>query len=157
MKPMILLLALAALVSMAGLVPFPHGEIADLTPVDLVCLTREDGQVLVTAAGGLAARGGDPAAALAQLHAAAPGRLLLETVDHAVFTGLTPDPAQLLESGLRPAVGVYTAPEQPEDPAALAKYLRIRTGGVTLGMLSDAPETPVPALKKGENGLFLPE
>lgn len=136
--------------------PFSGGNVADLSPVEILCLSREGGEILAVCDSGIAARGWDVAAAVENLHAAAPGRLFLGTVDNVVFTDVTPDAALLLDVGLRPAVGLYRARKKVEDPDALAEYLRTHGGGTTLGMLAaDASET-IPMLQTGETGLVLP-
>ena len=133
--------------------PFPSGGLADLTPAELLCLSRDGDAVLARCDGGLAARGASPVQAVENLRAAAPGRLELGTVDFAVLTDLPPSCLQDL--ALRPACAVYAAPAV-EDPDALAVYLRSHRGGVTLGMLADDPSLPVPQLLPGETGLVLP-
>lgn len=134
--------------------PFPSGNVADLTPVEILCLSRENGDVLAVCDGGVAARGQDVADAVENLHDAAPGRLFLGTVDTVVFANLTPEADALLEVGVRPAAGVYVTRDQTDDPDALAVYLRSRDS-VTLGMLQEDANLAIPVLQKGETGLVL--
>ena len=156
MRPMVLLLVLAAALSLFGLTPFSGRDIADLTPTELLVFSSAEGGVTVKTEDGLAAWGREISHALSALRAAAPGQLYLATVDRVVFT-FSPVPAEaLLESGLRPGTAVYFSP-QVEDVKALNEYLSARKGGVTLGQLGQAPQSPVPTLVPGETGLYLKE
>ena len=156
MKPMAFLLAAVAALSFCGLVPFAGADVAELCPVQILCISaREDG-FLIRADGGVAASGSDLPAALASLGDAAPGRLLLATVDQIVVCGFSPDARLLLRCGLRPAVRIYLSPEEPDDPDALGRYLSTHSGSLTLGKLSDdGGAGEIPRLTKGESGLML--
>ena len=156
MKPMAFLLAAVAALSFCGLVPFTGADVAELCPVQILCISaREDG-FFIRADGGVAASGSDLPDALESLGNAAPGRLLLATVDQVVVCGFSPDARLLLNCGLRPAVRVYRSSAEPEDPDALAEYLSTHSGSLTLGKLSDDGGTDeIPCLTPGENGLML--
>lgn len=134
--------------------PFSSGNVADLTPAEILCLSREKDAVVAVCDGGVAARGQDVADAVANLHDAASGRLFLGTVDTVVFVNLTPVADALLAAGVRPAAGVYVTRDKTDDPDALAVYLRSRDS-VTLGMLQEDGSLTVPVLQKGETGLIL--
>lgn len=135
--------------------PFVSSNVAELAPVEILCLQKDGAEILAVCDGGIAARGATAEQAVQALHNAAPGRLFLGTVDHLVVTGLRPDASGLMGLGLRPAVGVYEAPEKAEDPGALAKYLRVHSGGVTLGMLEEDGSLSLPRLERGASGLIL--
>ena len=155
MRPVSFLLAILALCALAGVIPFSAGELSRVIPAELLVVSAADGGVLVQVDSGTAAWGADVPEALETLSRAAPGSLLLSTVDRLVFCGLLPEAEELLDCGLRPAAAVFLSPE-PEDPEALRKYLR-NVGGVTLGILADAPQTPLPRLIQGQSGLYLDE
>lgn len=150
MRPMVILLLLCVLLAAAGLLPFRGSNVSDLSVAEILCFRQEGDEVVVLCDGGLSARGKTVSQAIENLHAAAPGELFLGTVDFAVFTGVEPEASALLQAGLRPAVGLYLAP-QVEEPDALAKYLRHHGGGCTLGMLEENGSLPLPRLKQGEN------
>ena len=156
MRPMVLLLLLTAALSALSLTPFSGGDIADLTPTELLVFAPGEGGITVQTEDGLAAWGADIPRALDALRAAAPGRLFLATVEHVVFSTMPPDAKALLDGGLRPGTAVYTAP-QPEDVSSLNAYLRPRRGRVTLGALQETPALAIPALVQGETGLYLKE
>lgn len=155
MRSMALLLFVCMILAAAGLVPFPSGSISRLSPAELLCISPENG-VTVRCDGGLAASGADLPTALTRLHQSAPGRLLLQTVDHVVYAGMEPDAEELLEAGLRPASRLYRSAVVPENLDALAEYLRSHGENVTLGALREMPWTAVPLLVQGAAGLYLP-
>ena len=150
MRLFVILLALCMIAAGMGWLPFEGGNVANLSPVEIVCFST-DGEVLAVCDGGLAARGRSVTETVERLRAAAPGRLLTDTVDYVVFSGMVPDVEALAELGLRPAVGVYRAPAPVKNPDALAVYLRTHGGGVTLGMLEEDASLTVPLLVRGEN------
>ena len=152
MRPMVLLLAAVCLAAFLGAVPFVSADVAELCPVEIMCITAEDGGITVTADGGLAASGADLPTALENLRAAATGRLLLDTVDELTLTNVTPTPQALLDCGLRPAVRVFRSPPVA-DADALAAYLAKWDGGMTLGMWSEEPTLPLPRLQPCRTGL----
>ena len=156
MRPMLFLLLLAAVLSAFGLSPFRGGDIADLTPTELLSFAPAEGGVTVKTEDGLAAWGRDLPSALQTLHAAAGGRLFLATVEQVVFSSMPPEAEPLLQAGVRPGTAVYAAP-QAEDLKALNDYLRPRRGRVTLGSLREDPHLSVPTLRRGEAGLYLEE
>lgn len=149
MRPMVFLLLACALLAMAGLVPFKGTNVSDLQVAEILCFRQEGENVVVSCDGGFAARGKTVTQAVENLHAAAPGELFLGTVDFVVFTGLEPEAKTLLDVGLRPAVSLYKAPNV-EDSGALAKYLAHHDVGVTLGMLQEKGNLPIPQLRQGE-------
>lgn len=137
MRAMGVLLLLAALISFLGWIPFPARDVAEVTPVKLLCLSAEGGAVQVTSETGLSAMGTDAASAIRRLTEAAPGHLLLATVDHVIVTGFRPSAREMLACGLRPAVKLYDAPRGVSDPPLAEEWLAAREGGVSLGELSD--------------------
>ena len=147
-----LFLAAVAAASFLRLVPFEGADVAELCPVEILCLEQTAEGIRVTADGGLAASGGDLAQALRHLEEAASGRLLLDTVDQVTLTGLTVTPAALLECGLRPATRVFRSPTV-KDADALAAYLARWEGGLTLGRWSESPTAVLPGLVACETGL----
>lgn len=155
MRAMMILLAVCLLAGMANLLPFEGSQISQLSPVEILCLYRQEDGVLAVCDGGIAAKGETVLQAVENLHTSAPGRLFLDTVDHVVCAGLDPEAETLLEAGLRPAVSIYTADHPPEDLKILAKYLQVHGGGVTLGRLEEQPHAPVPRLQTGVSGLYL--
>ncbi|MBQ7523620.1 MAG: hypothetical protein IJT07_03795 [Oscillospiraceae bacterium] len=155
MKPMALLLAAVAVCSFFGAVPFACSDIADLAPAQILCVEGGESGVLLCTDGGIAARGETLERAMIQLKNAAPGELLLATVDELVLVSYPPEAGAFLDAGLRPATSVYLAPALPESVDALAKYLHEQKDGVTLGMLADGVPRPVPRLVRGVNGLVV--
>lgn len=149
MRPMVILLLVCALLAMAGLVPFKGSNVSDLQVAEILCFRQEGENVVVSCDGGFSARGETTKQAVEQLHKAAPGELFLGTVDFVVFTGMEPEAKTLLDLGLRPAVSLYKAPNV-EDSGVLAKYLSHHDVGVTLGMLQEKGNLPIPQLKQGE-------
>ena len=151
---MALLLAAAAVCSFCGAVPFACSDIADLAPAQILCVEGGDGVYLCTD-GEIAARGATLDDAMIQLKNAAPGELLLATVDQLVLVSYPADAQSFLDAGLRPATKVYLAPTLPTSVDALARYLHEQKGGVTLGMLQDGVPEPIPRLVRGENELVV--
>ena len=144
-KIMALLLVLSLGASFLGVVPFPSSDISKLTIVELLCFMETSEGVAVTTEDGMTATGVSISDALRLLKAAAPGKLLLGTVDHITVCGVSPRTSELLASGLRPAAKVYRAPSSL-DPEAAAEYFRNHEGGVSLGELAEDTSAPLPRL-----------
>ena len=152
---MALLLAAAAVCSFCGAVPFACSDIADLAPAQILCVEGGADGVCLCTDGGIAARGATLDEAMLQLKNAAPGELLLATVDQLVLVSYPADAEPFLGGGLRPATKVYLAPTLPTSVDALARYLHEQKGGVTLGMLQDGLPKRIPRLVRGENELVV--
>lgn len=141
-KIMALLLVLSLGASFLGVVPFPSSDISKLTIVELLCFADAAQGVAVTTEDGMTATGASVSDALRLLKAAAPGKLLLGTVDHITICGVAPRASELLACGLRPAAKVYRAPSSL-NPEAAAEYFRNHEGGVSLGELAEGSEPPL--------------
>lgn len=156
MRLMALLLLLTAALSLLGLTPFSAFEISRLIPTELLAVSATEDGISLRTEDGYAAWGRDLPRALENLRAAAPGTLLLSTVEQVVLTGVEAPAEALVAGGLRPGTAICTAP-WVEDPGQLAKYLGAREGSVTLGKLLEDPATALPALVQGETGLYFPK
>lgn len=155
MRPLKICFAAVALAGFAGLIPFENEDISHLNPVEILCISRTESGVRIAADGGIAARGNDLREALTRLSEAAPGSLILQSVDQIVFTDCVPDAETLTDCGLRPAVRLYASPVPVENPDALATYLSRHRRGTPLGAWNE--KAALPMLRVGESGLYLEE
>ena len=147
MRAMGVMLLLAALISFLGWIPFSGRDVAEVTPVKLLCLTRTETGIRVTADTGVTAEDTDLRRAFARLEGKTPGHLLLATVDHVTVTGFRPAARDLLACGLRPAAKLYDAPDGIADPGLAESDLATREAGVSLGVLADGGDlAPLPQL-----------
>lgn len=139
--------------------PFSGSDVSELTPVEALVVTREQGQVVVDG-GDCRGRGATWAAALQDLRQGADGRAFLSTAEQIVLCGAA---AELLEdviadAKLRPAASVCLCEGEAPAPERAAAFLR-KKSDVTLRRLRAArlrDETvELPVLIQWEGGLRL--
>jgi len=160
MKRLMLLVALAAALRMAGMIPFESSDAAQLLPIHVLTVDVDAEQILLDG-GAAKGAGRDLDAALADLRSRAEGDVFLATTEQVVLSG---GAVQLLPQivhwqALRPATGICVAPNRLPDVEAAEKFLQAHDPGVTLQQVRAAmlrQETAaLPQLHVSEGGLRL--
>jgi len=135
--------------------PFSRTDVAELLPVQTLCLRQEEGQCLLLTDGGLMGQGADPEEALADLQRTAPGKVVFSTTRQLVVEESGSDyfkPLLDLEA-LRPGTEVYWA-HQPVDPADASGWLNRHGVNTTVSRLQAAwltgERVTIPRLTGGE-------
>jgi len=152
------LLAAAAL-RLLGCIP-AGTDVAELLPVQAVCIAYTRGAVSVRTDGGLLAEGATLEQALEKAELAAEGVLFFSTAEHVILLPGAQRLARQLpaQTRLRPAAKVYLARGQV-DPETAARYLDAHAGTLTIARLQAALETgtdaAIPILRVQEGGLLL--
>ena len=104
--------------------PFSRTDVAELLPVQTLCLYQEADMCTLLTDGGLMGQGADPEEALSDLQRTAPGKVILSTTRQLVVEERGSEffrPLLDLEV-LRPGTEVYLS-NQPVDPADAAGWL----------------------------------
>lgn len=107
--------------------PVEGANVGQLHPVELVMVTREDGQVVLTTDTGDMGQGGDGLSALENLKATATGTVYLDTAAFLLLAEGAETAAEQLRQHLKPTVRVCTA-EPDADLVAAAKFLSAHGG-----------------------------
>lgn len=130
----VIAIALALLFS-----PFQSADVAELLPVQTLCLRQQDGLCRLETDGGLMGKGVDPAKALADLERTAPGKVLLSTTRQLVVEegAATYFKALLDLNALRPGTELYRA-KQPVDAADASSWLSRHGVNVTVSHVQAA-------------------
>ncbi|MCD7755594.1 MAG: hypothetical protein LUJ09_04585 [Firmicutes bacterium] len=129
--------------------PFGGTDLAQLSPVKLLQISRQADTLRIETDTGYSGEGADLDAALQDLADTTPGMIFLETADYLL---LSPDCQTLLPAladSLRPACAVCLTWDTPELEEA-AEYLTVHEPDVTLhDCLTGQPELPVLVQQKG--------
>lgn len=91
------------LIGFSSMMPFHRTDIAELKPVELICISRTAGQVRIETDTGDWGAGPTVEAALKHLKATTAGDVFLETADHLLLYGAEDDLIEELAPHLRPA------------------------------------------------------
>lgn len=91
------------LVGFSALMPFHRTDVAELKPVELICISRVEGQVRIETDTGDWGVGPTVETALEHLKATTAGDVFLETADHLLVRGGEEDLIEELAPHLRPA------------------------------------------------------
>lgn len=135
--------------------PFSRTDVAELLPVQTLCLYQEAGVCTLLTDGGLMGQGADPEEALADLRRTAPGKVVFSTTRQLV---VEESGGAYLESflgleALRPGTEVYWA-EDPIDPADAAEWLNRHGVNTTVSRVQAAwlagESVSLPRLTGGE-------
>lgn len=104
--------------------PFGRTDVAELLPVQTLCLRQEAGQCCLVTDGGLMGQGGNPEEALYDLRRTAPGKVVFSTTRQLVVedSGAAYFKPLLNLEALRPGTELYWA-DGPVDPADAAGWL----------------------------------
>ena len=135
--------------------PFERTDVAELLPVQTLCLRQEEGQCLLLTDGGLMGQGVTPEKALSDLRRTAPGKVVFSTTRQLVVeeSGAEFFKPLLDLDALRPGTEVYWAKE-PVDPADAASWLDRHGVNATVSRLQAAWLTGeremIPLLTGGE-------
>ncbi len=124
---------IAAMVLALFISPFHRRDVAKLQPVQTLSLSRSGALCHLQTDGGLFGEGPDPASALQDLEASAPGELILSTTRQLVLAENARDflePLLALEA-LRPGTELYVS-SQPVDPGDASSFLNSRGTGMTV-------------------------
>lgn len=131
MKRWILYIAVFAGAALFGASPFQGTDISKLAPVEVVWLTDRGGQVHLETDTGDEGWGENVLAALADMKAAAPGSVFLETADYLIVEKGREDLLEQVYDVLRPSCMVCAAEKMP-DMEAVAAYLAAHEPQTTL-------------------------
>ena len=136
----VIAIALALLFS-----PFSRTDVAELLPVQTLCLRQEEGQCLLLTDGGLMGQGETPEKALSDLRRTAPGKVVFSTTRQLVVeeSGEAYFRPLLDMEALRPGTELYRA-KQPVDPADAASWLDRHGVNTTVSRLQAACLTGEP-------------
>lgn len=135
--------------------PFSRTDVAELLPVQTLCLRQEEGQCLLLTDGGLVGQGDGPEEALADLQRTAPGKVIFSTTRQLVVekSGAAYFKPLLDLESLRPGTEVYWT-NQPVDPADASGWLNRHGVNTTVSRLQAAWLTgeaiSLPQLQGGE-------
>jgi len=146
----VIAIALALLLS-----PFSRTDVAELLPVQTLCLRQEAGVCQLVTDGGLTGQGADPEEALADLQRTAPGKVILSTTRQLVVeeSGEAYFKPLLDMEALRPGTEVYWTAE-PVDPADASPWLNRHGVNTTVSRVQAAWLTgepiSLPHLEGGE-------
>lgn len=119
------------LVGFSACMPFHRTDIAELKPVELICVSRAEGQVRIETDTGDWGTGPTVEAALEHLKATTAGDVFLETADHLLVCEGAQDLIEELAAYLRPACSLcrLEGTVSLEDAAA---YLNAHQSEVSL-------------------------
>lgn len=140
--------------------PFRSSDVAELVPLEILVISRQDGQLVVDG-GEVQGRGRSWAEAWQDLKRGAPGTVFPGTAEYVVLVGEAVDQLEsVAESGLlRPAARVCRCPGEAPRTEQAAEYLTVQEGGVTLQMVSAArlrgKQPALPVLLRTKGGLRL--
>lgn len=150
----------AAVVRLAGLVPFESRDVAELVPVQTLTVTVEENRVVLDG-GDCRGTGGDWNAALADLEQSGDGTVFLGTAEQIVLsdTALALLPDVIRCPRLRPAAVVCICAGDPPEPETVTDYLSAHDAGVTIQQIQAATLAgqgiALPRLAQTEGGLRL--
>jgi len=144
----IYLLILGAVVT----VPVERTDVAQLEPVEEVCLRVDGDRVVLETDTGDAGYGEDAQQALAQLHATAAGVIYLDTARYLLVTSDAQTQIPQLAQELKPKVRLYTLDGAP-DLTEVSRYLENHDQGVTLEDWK--PEQSLPVLWEREGRMWI--
>lgn len=130
----VIAIALALLFS-----PFGSADVAQLLPVQTLCLRQQDGLCHLETDGGLMGQGKDPEEALLDLRRTAPGKVVLSTARQLVVeeSGAAYFKALLDLEALRPGTELYRA-KQSVDAADASSWLSRHGVNVTVSHVQAA-------------------
>lgn len=131
MKRWIIYIVAFAGVALFGASPFHGTDIAKLAPVEAVWLAEKDGRIYLETDTGDRGWGEDVQAALADMKAAAPGSIFLETADYLIVETGSEDLLSQVYDVLRPGCMVCGAAKMP-DMGEVAEFLAAHEPGLTL-------------------------
>lgn len=155
------LLAGAAAALLLTFTPFRSSDVAELIPVEILVISKEDDQLVVDG-GQIQGRGATWTEAWQDLKQGAPGKVFLGTAEYVVLVGDAIDQLDIVAESelLRPAARVCYCPGETPQVEQAAKYLTVKEGGVTLQKVCAAklqgqePELPVLIHTKGGLRLY---
>lgn len=121
-----------------------HGtDVAKLLPVEVVRISRENGQIVLETDTGDLGSGTDLKEALSELKATTAGNVFLETADYLIVAPGCTDLLAQLKICLRPSCGICLEDEEADLEKA-AKFLNVHEPKVTLqDWYSGISELPV--------------
>ena len=119
--------------------PFARTDVAELLPVQTLCLRQEGEWCQLVTDGGLLGQGTGPEDALADLQRTAPGKVIFSTTRQLVVeeSGEKYLKPLLDQEALRPGTEVYRS-QQPIDPADAALWLNRHGVNTTVSRLQAA-------------------
>ena len=135
--------------------PFARTDVAELLPVQTLCLRQEAGMCQFVTDGGLMGQGSDPEEALADLQRTAPGKVIFSTTRQLVVeeSGEEYLKSLLDLEALRPGTEVYWSAE-PMDPSDASGWLSRHGVNATVSRIQAAwlmgETVSLPRLKGGE-------
>lgn len=121
----------AAALAMLGISPLQGMDIGQLSPVETVWLTEQDGQVYIQTDGGDFGRGTDVPEALEQMNDSASRIIFLETADYLIIEEGKEELLEQVFKVLRPTCMICKAEQMP-DLRAATSYLRVHEPELTL-------------------------
>lgn len=147
MKKMLILAFAVALVLFTDSLPFTGTDVAKLHPVEVLIIRRDGEMLSATTDSSLVGVGMDVSQAIIDLKEAAPGQILLDTVNYLLLTAECTDGLDSLFAYLRPACQVYYL-EGEGDLTDVGEYLQSHPSGVTL-LACKQGERAIPTLTVG--------
>lgn len=151
MKRWILYIAVVLLLT----IPFRGTDISRLTPVEVVWLAEESGQVLLMTDTGDTGRGADVREALSDMKAAAKGTIFLDTADYLILEIGSEKFLNQITDVLRPSCMVCRAKQVPDLKEAAA-FFSAHEPGVTLRLWQN-DQRELPLLREEGKGLLWDE
>lgn len=115
----------------AVLLPFSGTDVAKLQPVEVIRISKSEGEIRVETDTGGGGKGTDLASAFADLKETTAGEVFLETAEHLLISSNAQDLLPTLAEYLRPSCNIYIE-SGAADLAQTAKYLAAHESGVTL-------------------------
>lgn len=149
MRRVFLYIIVAAILILTGLLPLRGTDVAQLLPVQVMLVEREDGLVRIRCDHGAAGSGENWEQALQDLRASAEGEVFFGTVEHVVLAKSAGYlmPRIAASADLRPAAKLYFAQKSLPEPEQAAAFLHAHPGSLTLGgiraaLLAGEPAVP---------------
>lgn len=134
MKRWVLYFGTFLIISSLGISPFCGTDIARLSPVEMVWLSSQGGEVYLQTDAGDLGQGENVQAALEQMHRTSPGTIFLETADYLIVQQGKEYLIEQVYGIFRPSCLVFAAPQIPEGED-LSDFLKSHERGIPLRQL----------------------
>ena len=131
MKKMMLCVALIAIISFTGLLPFDGTDVGKLYPVEVLIVTTTPGMITIETADGLYGTGDTVASAIENLKSTSSGIVFMDTANYLLLNNDNEELLDSLYAYVRPACQVFRFDGSGEWKG-VAKYLESHSSSVTV-------------------------